>query len=562
MESKKPAVGAVTPDVHSVFDGEQQQIEPHHHHHHHHGTTKHNISSRQAQMIAIGGVVGTGLFVGTGQVLAVSGPAVLFAAYAFCCLLAFCVVTATTEFNTFLPVRGASVPYYATRFASRSLGFALGWLYWYTWGIAVAYEVTAAALVIDYWPNAVPTAAWITVMLAVIVVLNFMPVRVYAESEFWFASLKVFTIIGLLVLSVVLFFGGGPSHNRLGFTYWYYHQAPAHEYLTGGSAGQLCAFIYALCNGAFAFLFGPEYVVSASGEMKTPRKDLPTTTRHFAWRLILFYGLGALAISVICPSDEAGLTDGGSGAAASPWVLGIKNAGIKGLDSVINAAIITSAWSAGNSLLYMSSRSLYSMALVGNAPGIFLRCNRWGVPYCAVGLTSLFGLLAYLNVSNSGGTVFNWLISVLNEGGFISWIVCCVVYLRFRKARLAQGVRGRDLPYTSVLQPYGAWFALGVVVLMALLNGFSSFFPGHFSASTFLTAYLGIPVFLILYAGHKLYARHEPWLLPPGSVDLVSGLDEVIAQEEHVQGEYESYANEKSKARIGLNKISSIWGWK
>lgn len=359
------------------------------------------------------------------------------------------------------------------------------------------------------------------------------------------------------MVSLVLFFGGGPSHDPLYFRYWHGNEQPAHEYLVGGSAGQLCAFIFALCNGAFAFLFGPEYVVSASGEMENPRKDLPSTSKHFAWRLICFYGLGALAISIICPSSEPGLTSGGSGAAASPWVLGIKSAGIHGLDSVINAAIITSAWSAGNSLLYMSSRSLYSMSLVGNAPRLFQRCNRWGVPYITVGVSALFGLLAYMNISSNGGTVFNWLVSVLNESGFISWIVCCVVYLRFRAARTAQGIE--DLPYKSWLQPYGAWFALVIVVLLALLNGFACFFPGNFTASGFLTAYLGIPVFVLLYAGHKIYSRHDPWYHPAMSIDLISGLDDVMAQ----AALYRNSGDEssQSKARRLVHKVNSIWGW-
>lgn len=519
--------------------------------------TKHAINSRQAQMIAIGGVIGTGLFVGTGQILAVCGPALTLAAFLFVCLLSFLVVTATTEFNSYLPVQGASVPYYATRFFSNSLGFALGWLYCYTWAIAVAYEITAAAVVIDYWPNTVPTAAWITIMLFVVVVLNFLPVKWYAESDFWFASIKVFTIIGLLILSVILFFGVGPNHQRLGFHYW--KTNAAREYLVDGSAGQLCAFIFALCNGAFSFLFGPEYIVSASGEMKTARRDLPKTAKHFAWRLIVFYGLSALAIGVTCDKDDPALTNGGTGAAASPWVLGIKQAGIKGLDSVINAAIITSAWSAGNSLLFMSSRALYSLALSGNAPKVFGRCNRWGVPYYAVGATSLVGLLAYMNVSHNASTVFGWLVSLINEAGFISWICCMMVYIRFRKACDKQNIT--DLPFRSRLHPYDAWFALVIVTLMGLLNGFSVFFPGNFTASGFLTSYLGIPVFLILYGGHRFYSRHDPWVISPRSVDLHTGLQEVIDQVYQDELAHPVKSSERKRDKV-LESVSMAWGWK
>ena len=179
----------------------------------HHGT-KRGIKSRHAQMLVLGGTIGTGLFVGTGQALAIAGPAFLFSAYIVICFLVYGIVTALTEIGAYLPVPGMSVAYYGNRIVSPSLGFALGWMYWYTWGISVAYEITAAAVVINYWPNGVPVAVWITIMLVVIVALNLFPVKVYGESEFWFASIKVFTIVGLLILSVVLFFAPRPEMDR------------------------------------------------------------------------------------------------------------------------------------------------------------------------------------------------------------------------------------------------------------------------------------------------------------------------------------------------------------
>ncbi|KAF3019368.1 hypothetical protein E8E14_011424 [Neopestalotiopsis sp. 37M] len=549
-DEKSQRVTATPPSVSSDYEAGSsgQPSIPH--------GTKHNISSRQAQMIAIGGVIGTGLFVGSGQALAIAGPVFLFVAYCVICFLAFCVASATTEFNAYLPVPGASIPYYATRFVSPSLGFAVGWLHWWTWGVTVAYEVTAASIVINYWPNDVPEAAWITIMLVVIIAMNLMPVHWYAEGEFWFASIKVFTIIGLLILSVVLVLGGGPDHTRLGF--WYWQQDPVNEYLVDGSAGRVCAFIMSLTLGAFSFLFGPEYIVSASGEMKNPRKDVPKAMFHFTWRLILFYALSALAIGLICPSSEPGLTAGGSGAAASPWVIAIKKAGIRGLDSVINAAIMTSAWSAANGELFMASRALYSLALVGNAPQIFARCNRYGVPYYSVLLTSVLSLFAYMNVKNSSSQVFTWLVSIVNECGFISWIICCVCFFRFRKACQVQGVT--NLPYQSRFQPYGAWFAIIFTTLLGLLNGLPVFFPGNFTATSFLTDYLGILIFVVLYFGHRIYARHEPWAKPAESVDLTSGLAELEAREVTLAAE--SSPEKRSAAKTGLDKLSAVWGWK
>lgn len=135
-------------------------------------------------MIAIGGSIGTGLFVGAGQALAIGGPGYLLAAYCLTSMLVYGVVTATMEIGTYLPVEGASMAYYCSRYVSKSMGFALGWLYFYSFGILVAYEITAAAILIDYWPNAVPTAVWVTIMIIVIVALNFSPIAVYAGQSF------------------------------------------------------------------------------------------------------------------------------------------------------------------------------------------------------------------------------------------------------------------------------------------------------------------------------------------------------------------------------------------
>jgi yeast amino acid transporter len=529
---------------------------------HAHGT-KRGIKSRHAQMLAIGGTIGTGLFVGTGQALALCGPAFLFCAYLLICILVYSIATATTEMATYMPLRGTSMAYYANRLVSPSLGFALGWLYWYTWSISVAYEITAAAVVVDYWPNDVHVAVWISIMMVVVIALNFFPVRIYGETEFWFASIKIFTIIGLLILSVVLFFGGGPNHQRLGFWYW---QDPGatKEYLVKGSAGRFCAFLYACVYSCFSFNFAPELLVLTAGEMEAPRKNLPKAAMRFFWRLILFYALGALAISVICRSDADGLTAGGSGAAASPWVIGIKNAGIRGLDSVINAVIITTAWSSANSILYMSSRTLMSMAVTGNAPRIFARCNRYGVPYYAVMASSLFAPFAYLSVGSTSSTAFNWFISIVNTSGFISWVCCCLIFFQFRRACAAQGIAKSDLPYTSKVQPYGAWVGLFAFGLFGLLNGFSVFFPGKFTASGFITSYLGIPVFFILYIGHRIYTRKDPWVRPPLSVDLQSGLDDVIAVEEEAEAAAQAAAangEKKKELPIPVRKVLLIFGW-
>ena len=501
-------------------------------------STKRGLKSRHAQMIALGGTIGTGLFVGSGSTLARGGPAFILVCYIIMTVLILFIISAVTEVAAHIPAAGGTMSYFGFRYVSNSLGFAMGWLYFYSLGILIPYEITAAGLVIDYWGSPVNVGVWITIFIIVILGLNALPVAVYGETEFWFASTKVMMMIGLLILSFILFWGGGPNRQRLGFHYWK-DPGAAGTWLKTGDAGRMVAFTSCLVLSAFPFTFSAELMIVTGGEMKNPRRNLPIAAKRFVYRLIIFYVGSVLAIGVICSYQDPALTSGGAGAKSAAFVVGIKNAGISGLPSVVNAVIIISAWSSGNSFLYISSRSLYSMAVAGNAPPVFKKCTKRGVPYVAVLTSALFMPLAYLNCGSSGSTVFTWFVNLTNTSGFISWVCCCIVYLRFHKACKAQGIT--DLPYHSWMQPFGAWVALVAFVIMTLINGFDVFFPGRFNASSFLTAYVGIPIFLGIYFGHRIVHRKDAWARDPLEVDLVSGLQEIIDEEQPKKTTYDHW---------------------
>lgn len=492
--------------------------------------TQRGLKSRHAQMIALGGTIGTGLFVGSGQTLARGGPAFILVCYIVMTLSVYCIVTAITEVASFLPVHGGTMSYYGYRYVSRSMGFAMGYLYWYALGILVPYEITAAGLVIRYWDpdGSINIAIWMSIMIVVIVGLNFMPVRVYGETEFWFAGTKVILLVGLLFLGFILFWGGGPQQDGiLGFAYWR-DPGAANTYILEGSTGYFISFWQTMILSVFPFVFAPELLVVTGGEMESPRRNLPKASKRYFYRLIFFYCFGVLVIGVTCRSNDDALTNGGEGAGSSPFVIGIKNAGIEVLDSIVNAVIILSAWSSGNSFLYISSRSLYSLAVSGSAPRIFKTCSKKGVPYYAVAASSIFTLLSYLNVASNGSKVFNWFVYLVNTAGFISWICCCIVFLRFRKALKAQG---QTAPYSSIVQPWGAYWALGWFSLMLFINGFTTFFPSQWNVSDFFTAYISIVIFCLLYFGHRIVFRWDKWAWSPTEVDLRTGMEEIHAAE-------------------------------
>ncbi|KAI1871884.1 hypothetical protein JX265_005870 [Neoarthrinium moseri] len=490
-----------------------------------HGT-KRAIKPRHAQMIAIGGSIGTSLFIASGQALAAGGPAILLIAYIVMSLLVYGVVTAVVEVGAHLPLEGASMSMHCRRYVSKSLGVALGYLYFYSYGIIAAYEITTATILINYWPHSVHKAVWITIIMVIIIALNAFPVRVYAEAEFWFASIKVALIVGLLILSLVLMLGGGPNHERLGFRYWY-DPGAMNAFIVTGASGRFVAFIYVLILSGFSFYFSPELIIATSGEMVNPRKDLPIASRRFFYRLMVFYILGSLAIGAVCASNSSGLVSGTGNANSSPWVIAIRNSGIEALPSIVNAGILTSAWSAGSSYFYMSSRALYSLAVLGDAPKIFSQCNRWGTPHYAVFAASLFMPLAYMSSNSEAGVVFNWFINLTNTAGYTSWVICCITFLRFSEASHIQGI---TRSHASFIQPFGAWICIIVFTALCLLNGFTVFFPGKWSIGNFMSAYIGIPIFMAVWVGHKVtVGRKDPWLMSLGEIDLTTGLDVVQA---------------------------------
>ncbi|PHH51100.1 Proline-specific permease [Ceratocystis fimbriata CBS 114723] len=483
------------------------------------------LKSRHIQFLALGGAIGTGLFIGSGSILHSSGPASLFLSYMCMMALVFFIMNSIAEMVVYLPMKGITMPYFTKRFVDDSLAFAAGWNYWYAYSMLTAAEATAAGIIIDYWKPPVNIGVWIAIVLVVILMLNIIAVSVFGEAEFWFASIKLITIIGLVILGVVIFFGGGPNQKSMrGFSYWK-NPGAFTEYEANGSAGHFLAFWHAFVGAGFSFVTSPELIGIAAGECVAPRRNIPKAARRFIFRLAIFYGAASLVIGIMVPYNDSRLL-GGHDASASPFVIGIQNVGIEGFDHVINAAVLTSAWSAGNSFLYSGSRVLYSMSKTGHAPAFFRTTTAKGVPYVAILATWFPSLLAFLNVSNSGSRVFSWFTNISTISGFVAWIVVLVTYLRFRKAMEYNNMMD-VLPYRTRFQPYGTYFVLFMISLLTLTNGFQILIPRNWSFQDFLAAYITLPIFLALYLGHRIATRSKRWAIPIEEIDCITGKKEM-----------------------------------
>lgn len=471
------------------------------------GNLQRRLKSRHVQFLALSGAIGTGLFISTGQTLSLAGPLSAFLSYLITGFNLYAVINSMGEMATWLPLPGA-VPVYAARFVDPALGFTLGWNYWYQFAIGVPIEISAAALIIDFWPNGVPSAVWITILFAGIVVLNSTPVRVYGETEFVLGAIKLTTIVGLILLMFIIMLGGGPDHDRIGFRYWI-NPGPMLAYLEPGALGRFLAFWKVFTQATFSY-GGSEMVVVAAGETENPRRNIPKAVRRVFWRIAIFYVLSIFLVSMCVSAKDPRLLnaiqDDAPGVKASPFVIAIANSGINILPSIINAVVLTSAFSAGNSFFYASTRVLYSTALDGKAPR-FLRYEKWGVPYGCVAITTALSLLVYLNVSASAAEVFFWISNLSSVSTLIVWTSISITYLRFYKGLKHHGIPRSSLPFKSFCQPYLASFAAIFSATVAFFNGFDAFFPGKFSAKTFVPPYIDIPIFACLFLGYKIVNR-------------------------------------------------------
>ncbi|TVY41122.1 Arginine permease CAN1 [Lachnellula cervina] len=449
------------------------------------------------------GTIGTGLFIGSGEALAKSGPAGALIAYIFVGTIVYSVMQSLGEMATYIPIAGAFTSY-ATRFVDPSLGFSMGWIYWFSWAMTYALELTATGLIIQYWNKDLSIGIFIGVFWVVVTLANFLPVSFYGEFEFWFASIKIVTIVGFLIFAICIDAGAG-QHGYLGFHTWGNPGAFAPYLITDNEAlAKFVGFWAVLIQAGFSYQ-GTELVGIAAGETENPRKTVPAAIKKTFYRILFFFVFSIFFIGLLVPSDNPDLLSSASDATASPFVIAAKLAGVKVLPGLINAVLLFVVLSAANANVYSGSRILVALARDGSAPAILGRTAENGVPYAAVAFTAVFGLLAFLNLSHSGGTVFNWLQNITAVAGFITWACINGCHIAFMRALAVRNISRDSLPYKSMWQPWFAWYGLFFNVLIIITQGFESFIP--WNTSGFFAAYISVILFVVAYVGHKVVMR-------------------------------------------------------
>ncbi|EAD2941965.1 amino acid permease [Listeria monocytogenes] len=463
-----------------------------------HGEIRRDLKTRHLSMIAIGGSIGTGLFLASGNAIHTAGPGGALVAYVAIGIMVYFLMTSLGEMATYMPVSG-SFSTYASRFVDPAFGFALGWNYWFNWAITLAVDISTAAIIVQFWLPNTPAWLWSAIFLILIFGLNALSVKAYGESEYWFSIIKVATVIIFLIVGVLTIVGilGG---EVIGFSNFTAGNAP----FKGGFFAILGTFLIA----GFSFQ-GTEMVGIAAGESATPETSVPKAIKQVFWRILLFYIFAIFIIGMIIPYTNPNLLSAeATDVAISPFTLVFEKAGLAFAASVMNAVILTSVLSAGNSGLYASTRMLWAMARDKKAPKFLGKVNRRGIPMAALIVTTIVGAMTFITTLTENGTViYTWLLSASGLTGFIAWVGIAISHYRFRKAFIKQGHDLSELKYKAKFFPFGPILALVLCILVIVGQDYAAFLKPEFTNPAWWQkigiSYIGLPIFLVFWLSFK-----------------------------------------------------------
>jgi lysine-specific permease len=464
-------------------------------------------------MIAIGGSIGTGIFVASGNAIHVAGPAGAMLAYGIVAVMVYFLMTSLGEMAALMPVSG-SFYVYAYNFVDPAWGYALGWNYWYNWAITVASEIAAVSLVMKFWlPHCTPLL-WNTLAFTLFVSLNIISVRCFAEAEYWFSIIKVSTIILFIIAGSLIACGViGAGYKHQFWHNWLIDNGPFH--------GNYLTFLQALMIAGFSFQ-GTELIGITAGECAQPEKNIPIAIKQVFWRILLFFILSIFIISLLIPYNSPYLANTALDAVTlSPFTLICKNLGIALAASLINAVILIAILSAGNSGMYAATRMLWHLAKKSHVPQIFAKTTKRGVPIYALIATSMVAMLAFFCSLFGEGRVYFWLLNASSLSGFIAWLGIAVSHYRFRRAYLLQGNSLANLPYIAKGYPYAPLIACALCLIIIVCYDYQALIGTKINWHELVISYIGLPIFIALWLGYKYKHKTKVVSLAHASFDIV-----------------------------------------
>lgn len=419
-----------------------------------HETLKRKMEARHLLMISLGGVIGTGLFLSSGYTIHQAGPVGTILAYAIGAVIVYLVMLCLGELSVALPQTG-SFHVYADRFIGPSTGFTVAILYWFTWTVALGSEFTAAGLIMRNWFPHSPTWIWSLLFMIVIFVSNAFSVSFFAETEFWFASIKVLAIVLFIGIGLLAIFGVFPV---TGYTPRpLFHNLYADGLFPTGFKGVFTTML--TVNFAFS---GTELIGVTAGEVKDPATTIPKAIHTTLWRLIIFFVGSITVMATLIPWKQAGVVQ-------SPFVLVFKSIGLPFAGDLMNFVILTAILSAANSGLYASTRMLWSLAHEKMISSFFGRTTVSGVPLFALIASMLGGLLALLSSVIAASTVYLVLVSISGLAVVLVWMAIALSEINFRKFWIKSGHSVNELKFRTPWYPIVPWAAFLTSLLSCVL---------------------------------------------------------------------------------------------
>jgi amino acid transporter, AAT family len=410
------------------------------------------LEQRHITLMSLGAAIGVGLFLGSASAIKLAGPGILLA-YAFSGMIMFFIMRALGEMAIQKPVAG-SFSQYARDYLGPLAGYITGWNYWFLWVVTCMAEITAAGIYMEYWFPNVPRWIWALAALVIMSAVNFLAVKAYGELEFWFALIKIVTIIFMIVVGIgMILFGIGNGGIATGISNLWEHGG----LLPNGITGVLMSLQMVM----FAYL-GIEMIGVTAGEVKNPEKTLSRAIDTVFWRILFFYVGALFVIMSIYPWTEIG-TKG------SPFVLTFDKIGIPAAAGIINFVVLTAALSSCNGGIFSTARMLFNLAENGEAPKAYTKLNKNGVPSLAVLATAVALLIGVVLNYLVPAKVFTWVTSISTFGAIWTWCMILLSQIRFRKSLTPEQKQG--LKYKMPLYPFASYlslaFLIGVVGLMA-----------------------------------------------------------------------------------------------
>ena len=442
-------------------------------------TLKRGLKNRHIQLIALGGAVGTGLFLGIGQTIQMAGPSVLLG-YAIGGFIAFLIMRQLGEMVVEEPVAG-SFSHFAYKYWGNFAGFASGWNYWVLYVLVAMAELTAVGKYIQVWWPDFPSWATAALFFVLINAINLTNVKVYGEMEFWFAIIKVVAVVGMILFGGWLLFSGNGGPQASVTNIW-----AQGGFFPHGISGLVMAM------AVIMFSFGGlELVGITAAEADDPTKSIPRATNQVIYRILIFY-IGSLAVLLSLYPWVKVVGE------SSPFVMIFHDLGETLVANVLNVVFLTAALSVYNSCVYSNSRMLYGLAKQGSGPQALLKVDRRGVPYVALGVSALATAICVLINYLMPGEAFGLLMALVVSALVINWAMISLAHLKFRRAKDSQGVQTR---FRAILYPVGNWVCL---VFMAAILVIMLMTPGM-AISVWL-----IPVWLVVLAiGYAIKNRSQ-----------------------------------------------------